>query len=183
MAIIKAARINGIQVSVCGIEEIGDFSDQEVTHLISISNGHFADNENLRQFVGGAFPKTAPHFAFFDDVFTPSGIHAPRMEAVRTVLEFSERLCDGDYCLIHCAMGISRSTAMAFAVLCQHAGLGYESKCLAALEKIRPCACPNPLIVHFADEILQRNGAMIQAVKDREPRHTGSLNSCPSLLA
>ena len=64
---------------------------------------------------------------------------------------------------MHCAVGISRSAAIAYAIRCQATPLGEENACLEYLKSIRVQAAPNRLIVALADGLLNRNGAMIRA--------------------
>ena len=163
---IKAARINGIEVSVCEVGELPDFAGQGVTHVVSLWDGYHADDPKPRQLISSIFPVAQVHFGFFNDVFTRfSGDYAPQLEAIREILTFTSGLRGGNYLLLHCAVGVSRSAAMTFATLCHHAGSGYEADCFRALKRIRPSASPNPLIVEYADELLGRNGMMTEAIK------------------
>jgi len=163
---IKAARINGLEVSVCGVGELPDFAGQGVTHVVSLWDGYEAEDPKPRMRLDSIFPDAQVYFGFFNDVFTMfSGDYAPQREVIQDILKFTAGLGSGNYLLVHCAVGISRSTAIAFSTLCHHAGPGYETECFQALKRIRPSASPNPLIVEFADEILGRNGALIQAIK------------------
>ena len=165
---IKAARIKGLDVSVCGVGELPDFATHGVTHVVSLWDGFEAENPEPRMRLDAIFPGAQVHFGFFNDVFSEfAGSYGPRRSAVREILDFTTSLGAGDYLLIHCAAGISRSTAIAFATLCHRAGPGFESDCFLALRRIRPSASPNPLIVEFADDLLGRNGAMIETIKVR----------------
>ena len=40
----KAARINGLEVSVCGEHELPQFVERRITHIVSIWNGYKADH-------------------------------------------------------------------------------------------------------------------------------------------
>ena len=165
---IKAARINGLEVSVCGVGELPDFADQGVTHVVSLWDGYEAENPEPCLRVSAIFPRAKLRFGFFNDVFTVfSGDYPPQRAAIQGILKFTAGLGKGDYLLVHCAVGISRSTAIVFATLCHHAGLGHEAECFRALKRIRPSASPNPLIVEFADELLGRGGALIATTKSR----------------
>ena len=155
---IKAARINGLEVSVCGVSELPDFASAGVTHVVSIWDGYLVDDEEPRSRIQSIFPNATTRFAFFNDVASTAGDYVPTRDDVRGLLEFTGSLGAGDHLLVHCAAGISRSTAVAFAALCQQAGPGLEEKCLAALQRIRPSARPNRLIAQLADEVLGRGG-------------------------
>lgn len=71
--------------------------------------------------------------------------------------------------LIHCNRGISRSTAAAFVVMCMCAPGADEAEIAAALRKAAPFADPCPLLVSYADEILERHGRMVDAIDDLPP--------------
>ena len=165
---IKAARVNGLEVSVCGLGELPDFADQGVTHVVSLWDGYEAENPKPRARIASIFPGAKTHFGFFNDVFNEFGSsYPPTRAAIRAIMEFTASLHRGDYLLLHCAVGVSRSAAMAFSTLCQHAGPGYEQDCFRALIRIRPSAYPNPLLVEWADDLLGRGGAMVEARKAR----------------
>ena len=66
--------------------------------------------------------------------------------------------------LIHCQVGVSRSTAIALAILADRLGPGQEGEALQALLRLRPQAIPNLLVVSLADDLLARNGALRRAV-------------------
>jgi predicted protein tyrosine phosphatase len=61
--------------------------------------------------------------------------------------------------------GASRSTAAAFGILSMLLGSGQELDALNYLMEIKPDAFPNKLVVQFADEILNRNGRMLEALR------------------
>ena len=65
----------------------------------------------------------------------------------------------------HCEQGVSRSAAMALAVLADHAGPGREEEAVAALMRAFTHLAPNPLIVRLADAVLERRGALVAALK------------------
>lgn len=171
---IKAARINGIELSVCGVGELPDYAMQKVTHVVSIWDGYMADSTEPKFQVEAIFPKAKQRFAFFNDVFSPfANATPPTREAIADILSFTSKLRSGDYLLVHCMAGVSRSSAMAYATLCLHAGQGLEEQCFSALKKIRPSASPNPLIVEMVDAFLGRNGRMIQAIASAKPYDEG----------
>jgi predicted protein tyrosine phosphatase len=85
---------------------------------------------------------------------------------LRRILAFAADLEPGAEILIHCWAGISRSTAVAYAILCQAAGPGREAECFNSILTVRPQAFPNALIVELADRILNRKGAMRRACEE-----------------
>jgi predicted protein tyrosine phosphatase len=83
--------------------------------------------------------------------------------------------------MIHCFAGISRSTALGYAILVDRAGpRADEGALLERVLALRPLACPNRLIVRHADALLGRDGRMVQAV-DAHPtiRETRRRNFSP----
>jgi predicted protein tyrosine phosphatase len=66
--------------------------------------------------------------------------------------------------LVHCWMGISRSTAAAFVIVCALRPDRDPDEVADALRAASPSATPNPRIVALADAHLRRNGRMSAAV-------------------
>jgi predicted protein tyrosine phosphatase len=67
--------------------------------------------------------------------------------------------------VVHCYMGISRSTASAFASVCALNPQRDEMSIAQALRRASPTATPNIRIVSLADQILRRNGRMVAAIE------------------
>lgn len=93
--------------------------------------------------------------------------HPPDIKDVRGILAQYRAIPDGAKIYIHCFAGISRSTAMSYMCFCDAAGPGYEDGCMMETERaaIASGIWPNDLIVKLADQELNRNGKMIEAVK------------------
>jgi hypothetical protein len=78
---------------------------------------------------------------------------------IKDILSFSQK-CIGESLLIHCAAGISRSTAVAFLIVLN----AIKDKCknpaeeaLAAVYKIRPIMYPNKHILELGISLIARN--------------------------
>ncbi len=67
--------------------------------------------------------------------------------------------------VVHCYMGISRSTASAFASVCALNPQRDEASIAQALRRASPTATPNIRIVSLADRLLGRDGRMIAAIE------------------
>jgi predicted protein tyrosine phosphatase len=99
------------------------------------------------------------------DIADPSGDQAPAREHVDRLIGFGRGWDARAPMLVHCWAGVSRSTAAAYAVLCDRAGPGRERDIADLLRERAPHAQPNKLIVRLADEALGRNGAMVRAIE------------------
>jgi predicted protein tyrosine phosphatase len=88
---------------------------------------------------------------------------------VELALEFGCAVqADGGRMLVHCHVGIGRSTAVALAILADRLGAGHEKAALAELLRIRPQAVPNLHVLSLADDILNRSGDLLRTVLDWE---------------
>ena len=105
---------------------------------------------------------------FFEDTSDPSYPDAPRLQDVKRILDFTSQLPRKAKVLVHCRAGVSRSTAIAYAILCQHSKPGFELENLEHIQSLRDLVMPNRLIVEFADKVLKRNGGMLMHLR-REP--------------
>jgi predicted protein tyrosine phosphatase len=115
------------------------------------------------------FPGARFSFSYFDDV-EYSRSDGPDRDDVYRILLFSQGFTPTDKILVQCRAGISRSTAIACAIVCQHTPPGEEKSAVQHIRKIRPQMLPNFHIIRLADEILQRQGKLIAAVaKTRGP--------------
>jgi predicted protein tyrosine phosphatase len=107
----------------------------------------------------------------FHDIEDASQPTAPQGRHVAAGLAFARRHVERRL-LIHCFAGISRSTALAYAILIDraraHGDHPDERAVLESLLALRPQACPNRLMVRYADALLDCGGRMIEAV-ERHP--------------
>jgi len=90
---------------------------------------------------------------------------APSESHVNGIIAFAAAWPREAPLLIHCWAGISRSTASAFITLCLHNPEGLERALAQRLRDKAPHAQPNRRIVALADEIMGRQGRMIEAVE------------------
>ncbi len=121
-------------------------------HMIDTPEGFPRDN-HLRLAINDVVDST-------DSDAPPTAKHIGRLLAFGRAWEAEAPM------LVHCWAGISRSTAAAYILLCDRSAPGSETDVARALRYRAPHACPNPLMIRLADEILDRNGRMIQAVQD-----------------
>jgi predicted protein tyrosine phosphatase len=71
--------------------------------------------------------------------------------------------------LVHCNRGVARSTAAAFVIMCMAAPDADEQSLAARLHAAAPYADPCPLLIAYADELLGRDGRLIDAIEDLPP--------------
>ena len=100
----------------------------------------------------------------FDDINKPMDDYIiPQMSHIKRALEFADKIEDGSL-LIHCHAGISRSSAIALAVIAKRLGSGKEEEAVKTLEHINPNCRPNKSIVEMTDELLERDGKLYDKV-------------------
>ncbi len=158
-------------LTICGISELPDQGSRSVTHVLSILDPEHPDPE--------AFQAYDPHrrtLLRFHDVIDPlPGMILPEPKHVEAVLQFGEDVAQNPssgaegHLLVHCHMGISRSTAAMVTLLAQATPDESEDRLMERIVEIRPQAWPNSLMIQFADDLLSRGGRLTEALR----RHYG----------
>jgi len=127
------------------------------THLISIS-------DTTREHPLEGYYNVPTRIAlFFDDVSRwRAGYRMPEPEHVERIIQFAQnmRSVPRVELLVHCAQGVSRSTAAAFIVGAVLLGPGQEMNAFLKVLQAQPSADPNDRMVELADIMLARDGAM-----------------------
>jgi len=101
-----------------------------------------------------------------NDISAPrEGYDEPGEADVARLISFVQDWPQTSPLLIHCWAGISRSTAAAYITLCLNNPESDEATLARILRKASPSASPNKLIIHLADNMLGRNGRMVEAVE------------------
>ena len=117
---------------------------------------------------GRPAPRVAavPHLVLtFNDIAEPrDGLTPPDAQMLRRLIAFGAAWDEPEPLLVHCWMGISRSTAAAFVLACALDPARDPRSLAAALRAAAPEATPNRLMVALADDLLGRGGRMTQAV-------------------
>jgi predicted protein tyrosine phosphatase len=100
----------------------------------------------------------------------------PALDHARAIIEFAERVRDvGGILLCHCGAGISRSPAAALLCLATWLGPGKESECVDELFRVRPVCDPHRDLVRFGDQLLNREGKLIEALSRAVKQRTDSV--------
>ena len=147
-------------LTICGLHELDGHGARDVTHVVSLLDPGTPEPT--------AFSGYDPHVRatlYFHDAIEPApNVVLPEMSDVETILAFARDAGDVRHLLIHCHMGISRSTAAMLMVLAQAFPEEPELALVGRLTAIRPQAWPNSRMIGFADERLGRDGRLTAAV-------------------
>jgi len=118
--------------------------------------------------------------AFHDIVEPLPSLVAPDRNTMQAILDFGREDTRQRAMLIHCWAGISRSSAAAFAIACDH-NPGYERAIADELRRRAAFVTPNRLVVELADNVLGRGGRMVDAI-DRIGRGAEAFEGKPYQL-
>lgn len=153
-------------LTICGLEELGHHSARGVTHVLSILDPDWPEPEAILSYNS---PRRAT--LKFHDVIEPGpGLSLPAPAHVEAILEFGRSLAndaigaDDPHLLVHCHMGVSRSTAAMAILMAQSNYPESEEWIFSRLLELRPQAWPNSLMIEFADELLGRGGRLLHAL-------------------
>jgi predicted protein tyrosine phosphatase len=153
-----------LNITIASLDEVEMLAGTPFTKIISINDAHLEEEGGYERRIKMYFPKARAVFSYFDDV-DHSTEDGPQENEIGLLLDFSQRFTMADKILIHCRAGVSRSTALAYAVVCQHSQPGQETEAFAYVRQIRPQLFPNGLVVKMADRILKRKGRLLAAAK------------------
>jgi predicted protein tyrosine phosphatase len=152
-------------LTVCGIEELPGHCRAGASHVLSILDPGYP--------LPAAFAEFSAHARLelrFNDVIDPSASHiVPSENDVARLLAFADDVVRkpprAAHLLVHCHMGISRSTAAMAMILAMARPDRPAHEALAEVLRIRPHAWPNLRMIEFGDALLQRKGELIDAVR------------------
>jgi predicted protein tyrosine phosphatase len=106
-------------LTICGIEELAGHSTRRVTHVLSLLDPSWPEIDAFRSF--GEHSRTT--LQFHDIIEERQGLVAPQVADVEAVIAFGAELdacrSDDSHLLVHCHMGVSRSTAAMVTLLAQ----------------------------------------------------------------
>ena len=155
-----------LNITIASLDDVEMLAGTPFTKIISINDAHLEEEGGYERRIKAYFPNARAVFSYFDDVDHPTE-NGPQEDEINRLLDFSQQFTMVDKILIHCRAGVSRSTALAYAVVCQHTAPGMEMENLQHIETLRDLVIPNRLIIHHADKILKRAGAMLLHLRRR----------------
>ena len=149
-------------LTVCGLDELESHADRGVTHVLSIVDPGREDHPAFARY---GDPRRLT-LRFNDEIEPGPGVVLPETGDVDAILSWGrEAFAAGDgHMLVHCHMGISRSTAAMTMLLAQAHPEEGEAETVARVRAIRPIAWPNLRMTEMADAILGRAGRLTAAV-------------------
>lgn len=159
------AEVGSFSIAVCGEEEVPRFHKDGITDILTCVSPE-------RPVIKPNWPTLRNHLIVrCDDVEEPLPHHThPTEDHVLQMIAFGQdalqRSQRGNVVrvLVHCAAGISRSTAATLLILAMKYGKGAEATALRHLTRIRPQCRPNAAIVEHGDRLLQREGRLAREV-------------------
>jgi predicted protein tyrosine phosphatase len=153
-------------LTICGLTELEEHGSRGVTHVLSILDPELPDPEDFRRY--DSHHRTTLRF---HDIIQPMGsMILPEPKDVEAVLKFGDELVAEPtvtadaHLLVHCHMGVSRSTAAMTTLLCQLHPEADEDAVLSHLHSIRPQIWPNSRMIGFADVLLGKGGRLNAAL-------------------
>ncbi len=147
-------------IHVCSLSRLHDtVAATGARHLVSL----LGNEDNLTR------PLDIPAYNHLwlqlHDISEPRDGHVhPASAHVEQLISFVGRWERASPLVIHCYAGVSRSTAAAFVAVCTLNPRRSEAAIAKALRRASPTATPNIRIVALADDILGRNGRMVEAI-------------------
>ena len=156
-----------LDLVICGLKEIDGTLDERVTHVLSILDPGTPEPAKFAEVPADQLLRLKFHDIIETNV---PMMDAPAAEHIDAILAFGAAAARAHHrILIHCHMGISRSTAAMLSLMAQMQPQEAEDALFARLRQIRPQAWPNSLMVGYADELLGRDGRLVSALR----RHYG----------
>jgi predicted protein tyrosine phosphatase len=164
------------KITICGIEELSEHSDANVTHVVSILDPSTPEPEAFGRYGEHAKLELRFHDVIEDHV---PGFVSPGRHHVEELLAFGRDALaepgEHGHILIHCHMGISRSTAAAVLLLAAGRPDWSAAQVMAHIAGIRGKAWPNLRMIELGDDILGQGGSLVEAVRDRHRQLARSL--------
>ena len=148
-------------IHVCSLARLHSTVEETgARHIVTLIN-----DETLVLRPDCVAPEDHLFLAMHDIAVEMDGYCAPSEEHVSQLIAFAQRWHRRTPLVVHCFAGISRSTAGAYVAACALNPRRDEARIARALRAASPTAIPNARIVLLADQMLGRNGRMIEAIE------------------
>jgi len=159
-----AERLLPFEITVCGLGDLDSYAALGVSHVLSILDPCLAERPSFAAF--GAHRRLE---LCFDDILEPrEGLVAPQRVHVDGILRFAgDLLVDPPrdaHLLVHCHMGISRSSAALALILARVRPDLPAPQILGEVLRVRQRAWPNLRLIELGDAALDRQGELIAAL-------------------
>jgi predicted protein tyrosine phosphatase len=171
--------VSRLSITICGVAELDLHCDAGFGHVCSILDPGFPAPESFQGYPAHHRLELRFHDILDED---PSGAFlAPSRENVEAVLRFGREALEqgAKQVLVHCHMGISRSTAAAMLLIAQAEPERAETDVMTEVIRVRKRAWPNLRMIEMGDDLLGRDGRLVAAVRERYRR---ALQREPNLI-
>jgi predicted protein tyrosine phosphatase len=148
-------------IHVCSLGRLHEtVADTGARHVVSL-----IDDEVRLERPRGIVPENHLWLRLHDISSPLDGYVMPDEDHVAELLRFVRRWDRSAPLVVHCLMGISRSTASAYTAVCALNPQRDEATIAQALRDASSTATPNIRIVSLADRLLGRDGRMVAAIE------------------
>jgi predicted protein tyrosine phosphatase len=164
-AVEESRTLTPYPITICSVDELPDHAARGVSHVLSILDPGMPDPDAF-----GSFGEHVRLDLRFEDVIDPYESRiVPTRESVAAILAFGRDIAADEsaaHLLVHCQMGVSRSTAATLLLMAQARPDVPAEAILAEIRRIRPQAWPNLLMVELGDPMLGRDGSLVRATHE-----------------
>lgn len=148
------------EIHVCPLSQVASVAaNSGATHMVTL----LSDAQQV------ARPKSVPAdkhlvLTFNDIAVETKGFVLPGERDVRRLIDYAKAWNRDEAMLIHCWMGVSRSTAAAYIVAATLMPEADEHDLAQMLRSVSSTATPNAMMIEIADYLLERDGRMAHAI-------------------
>ena len=152
------------KIIICGLADIQNCVDKyNPDKMLTIINKNFSPETPQ------GMDKSRHIKMLIDDISEPrDGFILPEKHHAQELLDFTNDLDISKPLLVHCHMGISRSTATSLGVAAKYDPENIEI-IIEKLKEIAPHASPNKIMTQYYDEILGLNSRLFSSLAFFDP--------------
>ena len=152
------------KIIICGLADIQNCVDQyNPDKMLTIINKNFSPETPQ------GMDKSRHIKMLIDDISEPrDGFILPEKHHAQELLDFTNDWDISKPLLVHCHMGISRSTATSLGVAAKYDPENIET-IIEKLKEIAPHASPNKIMTQYYDEILGLNSRLFSSLAFFDP--------------